>query len=135
LIISKAKVKFQKNLLKKEGEIYEKFNKYLKENIPKYLDSKDYKNYLKKEINEIKKDLTENDEVKIYIRKKDKDIIDISNFEITFNDDIVGGFYIIKNKNIKYDCTLKSKIEENSEYIGYLLKETLNSKEGVDIES
>ncbi|MFW5890699.1 MAG: V-type ATP synthase subunit E family protein [bacterium] len=135
LIISKAKIKVQKTLLENQGEIYKKFNKYLHENITKFLDSEDYENYLKREIDEIKKDLDKSDEVKLYIREKDENIINTSDLETVFSDDILGGFYIIKNKNIKYDCTLKAKIEENSNYIGYLLKETLNSKEGVNIES
>jgi len=132
--ISKAKVKFQKNLLEKHGEILNKFNKYINENIEKYLDTKDYKLYLEKEIDAIKKDIKEDDEVEIYIRKKDKDLMDLSNFKVEFTNDIIGGFYIIKNKNVKYDSTIKAKLEENSNYIGYLLKETLNNKEGVNFE-
>ncbi len=133
-LISKAKIKVQKNILEIHGEILNKFNKYLNENIDKYLNTEEYKTYLKKELNEIKKDIEENDEVEIYIREKDKDVLDISNFQIAFTKDILGGFYVIKNQNIKYDNTLKSKLEENSDYIGYLLKETLNNKEGVNLE-
>ena len=60
--------------------------------------------------------------------------MDLSNFKVEFTNDIIGGFYIIKNKNVKYDSTIKAKLEENSNYIGYLLKETLNNKEGVNFE-
>lgn len=134
-IISKAKVRVQKNILEKQGEILVEFNKYLYENIDIYLATEDYKNYLKRELNKIKKEISEEDEIKIFLRKKDEGIMEISKYNINYANDILGGFYIIKNDNVKYDCTIKTKIEENSNYIGNLLKETLNNKEGVNIES
>lgn len=134
-IISKAKVRVQKKILETQGEILDEFNKYLYENIDKYLATEDYKNYLKRELNKIKKEISEKDEVEIFLRKKDESIMKISKYNTNYVNDILGGFYIIKNNNVRYDCTIKTKIEENSNYIGYLLKETFTIKEGVNIES
>lgn len=132
-IISKAKVKVQKRILEEKGKILDKFDEYLHENIKKYLDTPEYNDYFKQELKKVLKEITDEDYAEITLREKDKDLLDLSNYNLNLSNDIIGGFYVVKNHNIKYDFTIDSKISENSEYIGYLVKEIFNNKEGENV--
>ncbi len=132
-MISKAKVKVQKRILEEKGKILNKFDEYLHENIKKHLDTPEYNEYIKEELKNVLKEISDEDYAEITLREKDKDLLDLSNYNVKLSDDIIGGFYVIKNHNIKYDFTIDSKIAENSEYIGYLVKEIFISREGENV--
>lgn len=133
-IISKAKVKVQKRILEEKGKILNKFDEYLHTNIKKYLDTPEYNDFFKEELKNVLSEIDDEDYAEITLREKDKDLLDLSKYNLNISNDIIGGFYVVKNHNIKYDFTIDSKIEENSEYIGYLVKEIFSSKEGDNIE-
>jgi vacuolar-type H+-ATPase subunit E/Vma4 len=132
-IVSKAKVRVQKRILEEKGKILDIFDEYLHENIKKYLDTSEYNDYFKEELKKVLNEINEEDYAEITLRKNDENLLDLSNYNVNFSQDIIGGFYVIKNHNIKYDFTIDSKIDENSEYIGYLVKEIFGSKEGENI--
>jgi len=132
-MVSKAKVKVQKRILEEKGKILNKFDEYLHENIKKYLDTPEYNNFVKEELKNVLNEISKEDSIEITLRKKDENLLNFSKYNVKFSEDIIGGFYVIRNNNIKYDFTIDSKISENAEYIGYLVKEIFGSREGENV--
>lgn len=111
------------------------FNEYLHEEIKEFISSDKYDAFFIKNLEEAMKNFTEGDELRIIVRENDKKHIDETRMDIEISDELLGGFYIIANENIKYDYSIEGKLMESSDYIGCLIQSLMTNKAGESNES
>lgn len=134
--ISQAIVETRQKIFRKKEELLEDLLLSIKEKSKVFVCSKEYENYLLRELESILNEV-EGKNIVLYLKLEDNkkygdSIINLANklnIKITFkeaNENIVGGFLIFdEDKTYLIDETFKIKIEENKYLVGEKLYETL----------
>ena len=134
--ISQAIVETRQKIFRKKEELLEDLLLSIKEKSKVFVCSKEYENYLLRELESILNEV-EGKNIVLYLKLEDNkkygdSIINLANklnIKITFkeaNENIVGGFLIFdEDKTYLTDETFKIKIEENKYLVGEKLYETL----------
>ena len=128
--ISKAKVAYQNKVLVSKSRMIETFNEYLLEEIKSFINSDKYDSYFANCLESAMKNFSGEDKLRIIIRKVDKKYLDNKDMDIEISDELLGGFHIIANENIKYDYSIEGKLSDASEYIGCLILKLMTNKAG-----
>lgn len=130
--VSKAKAEGKKLLVEKRKELYEDALLGLISYAKEFTSMQEYRELFLKDFKNALSELRHASKLDIYLSESDasqfKDDIlkDIGekNFEIHGDNSIVGGFIILdKEKNIRIDMTLSSRIQNAKEFIGEKLFE------------
>ena len=134
--ISQAIVETRQKIFRKKEELLEDLLLSIKEKSKVFVCSKEYENYLLRELESILNEV-EGKNIVLYLKLEDNkkygdSIINLANklnIKITFkeaNENIIGGFLIFdEDKTYLIDETFKIKIEENKYLVGEKLYETL----------
>jgi len=138
--LSKSKLVINKEIMALKEKYFQIFMDNLKTNLHGFVQSKEYKTYLDKNINRLKSQLKnhENSEVILCLSTKDfnkygdyiKKEIEKNHRVSLKTTDIIGGFIaLIPSENIKYDLSLESILEDNKTFIMQTLFDALEAGE------
>lgn len=134
--ISQAIVETRQKIFRKKEELLEDLLLSIKEKSKVFVCSKEYENYLLRELESILNEV-EGKNIVLYLKLEDNkkygdsitNLANKLNIKITFkeaNENIIGGFLIFdEDKTYLIDETFKIKIEENKYLVGEKLYETL----------
>ncbi|HBH13489.1 MAG: Uncharacterized protein XD91_0894 [Clostridiales bacterium 38_11] len=127
-IILQAKIEAQREMLQAKSGIIDRFKRYIEKEMESFVKTEKYKTYFAKKFQEALESIGKQ-EMRIIVRKEDIDLTNSSS-RVDIDNSIIGGFIIIVDEKIKYDYTINTTLEENSEYFGQLIQNLIEEKEG-----
>lgn len=124
-ILSKAYTAAQNILLVKKAKLIDELDLYLQDEIKKFISNGRYKKYFTQKFQEAMAQFPSSENMVIYLRAEDQRLINTANFQTETSENLLGGFYIIKDQKVKYDYTIDSVLAENQDFIGLLIHQLI----------
>jgi len=147
--ISKAKINVKKESMAVKEKYFNILKEHLRDMLRNFVDQEKYKQYLLNLLVKLNEEMSnfESDDLIIYLTKKDNDRYgslikmeleskyNCSNITFkTINDSIIGGIIAeYPDKNLRFNMTIESVLEENELYIMQTLFESLEAGEYNDL--
>lgn len=119
-VIAKTHSEAQNRILKKKSALFISLKESLVDEVKKAVDSEQYEAYFKEKLQVALKNFDDLEDLVIGVRLKDEKYLPEGTSAQT-NDGLLGGFYIIKGGNEKYDFTLDSEVDALDDYLGCML--------------
>jgi len=129
-LISKVKADGVKRILKRKAELMAEFHANLLATLKEIVSGEGYKEFLKNNLSMAKSRISQGDQVRIYARQEDQAFFNDDNYELTYSENIIGGFRMIVNEEISYDYTLEGRLSEMSERINSILENIMEDNLG-----
>lgn len=143
-VISRAKVDSKRVVLSKKEELLEKLVKNIEVKAVQFTYEGDYKGYFESSLYEVLENLKNRASIILFLTDKDRSKyeeealkiakekgFDVEKVEIQSLDArMIGGVVgIDRDKTIKVDCSIKTRIEDSRNFIGEMLYEALSGEE------
>lgn len=127
--ISKISEEEKNRFFAYKEELLDDFYEKLIEKLKAYKKTAEYKNNLKKQIEDKIKSLSLNEEeIIVAVVEEDLNLISFKNIE-TINNSFIGGFMLIDiNREFRYNFTFRQKIRENKYELGKKLYQVFESE-------
>ncbi|MBN2286606.1 MAG: hypothetical protein JXQ26_08135 [Tissierellales bacterium] len=129
-LISKVKADGVKQILKRKSELMAEFHANLLAALKEIVLKEEYKEFLKNNLSMAKSRISQGDQVRIYARQEDQAFFNDDHYELTYSENIIGGFRMIVNEEISYDYTLEGRLSEMSERINSILENIMEDNLG-----
>jgi vacuolar-type H+-ATPase subunit E/Vma4 len=129
-LISKVKADGVKRILKRKAELMAEFHANLLATLKEIVSGEGYKEFLKNNLSMAKSRISQGDQVRIYARQEDQAFFNDDHYELTYSENIIGGFRMIVNEEISYDYTLEGRLSEMSERINSILENIMEDNLG-----
>ena len=137
---SKSKIAMKRDIMSVKEKYFDMFMNSLRIKLRDFVQSKEYKTYLYKNILKLNNELKEYDKSDLIICLSTKDLNEYGDYikseisrhhEVTLKTvDITGGFVaLVPSKNIKFDFSIDSVLEDNKTFIMQTLLEALKAGE------
>lgn len=124
-LLSKARSEAQKEVLIKKNELLIKFKSELIEAIKSFAVTEEYEAYFHERFKRALSAQANEDNLLVGLKARDLAYVPYE-MKTVIDDEIIGGFYMIKNGKIKYDYTLNSEVDEIEEYLGCMINSLFN---------
>ncbi|HAS73906.1 MAG TPA: hypothetical protein DCS67_07155, partial [Clostridiales bacterium UBA8960] len=92
----------------------------LKEEIRSKTESQEYEQYFKEKVDEAIQELGASNTLVFGVHSKDAERLP-KGVDVQIEDRLLGGFYVLKNGNEKYDMTLDSEVDALDAFLGCML--------------
>lgn len=133
-VIARTRSEVQNRSLKKKNTLFLTLKESLLEEVNLATQSKEYESYFKEKFEKALEQFAIADDLIIGVHSNDKKYLP-EDTRVETNDNLLGGFYIIKNDSEKYDFTLDSEVNALDDYLGCILNALFDSgREGCDNE-
>jgi ATP synthase (E/31 kDa) subunit. len=129
-MISKTQSEVQNQVLVKKHDILKQFKSEVMEKLQKESETEEYKTYFNHKFTEALSKFDENDALVIGVNTSDLELVP-KQYDTIIDDQLLGGFYVIKGAREKYDYTLNSEVDQIDDYLGCLINSLFDSSEEV----
>lgn len=119
-VISKAHSDSQNRILKKKNDLFSALKEDLKDEIRAITKSQKYADFLKAKVAETIHTFNPLDTLVIVVNSKDAAHLP-NEINTKIDDDLLGGFYVLRNGSEKYDLTLDSEVNGLDAFLGCMM--------------
>ncbi len=116
-IVLKAKEEAKQQILRKKQELLEKMNGQVIQKMEAFADTDAYADYFLQRFEMAMAEFQEKADLLIGVRTKDLNLIKEKS-SVVVDETIIGGFYLIQSKKVKYDYTLNREVESVRDELG-----------------
>lgn len=119
-VIAKTHSEAQNRILKKKSDLFHSLKESLVDEVKKAVDSEQYGAYFKEKLSLALKNFDDLEALVIGVHSNDMKYLP-EGISAETNDALLGGFYIIKGGNEKYDFTLDSEVNALDDFLGCMM--------------
>lgn len=119
-VLAKTQSEVQNGVLKKKNVLFQELKQSLEEEVKQAVISPNYELYFKEKLAKAMENFSNSDALIIGVHSKDVAFLPKGS-SIETNDTLLGGFYILRNGNERYDFTLNSEVDALDAYLGCML--------------
>ncbi|GAB6109888.1 hypothetical protein JCM19376_38440 [Fusibacter bizertensis] len=115
-MISRTQSDVENQVIVKKHNLLKQYKSEIMDAVRKESLTENYKLYFKKRFDSAIADIEDHDDLVIGVKADDIALVP-SNYKTEINNQLIGGFYIIKDSRVKYDFTLNSEVDRINEYL------------------
>ena len=119
-MISRTKSDVENQEIVKKYDILKKFKSEVMDAVAKETSTENYKLHFKDKFASALGNVVDENDLVIGIKADDSGLVP-SKFNIVIDEQLLGGFYIIKGNRVKYDYSLNSEVDRIDDYLGCLI--------------
>lgn len=119
-MISRTQSDVENQVIVKKHDILKKFKAEVMEAVMKESLNDNYKLHFKEKFSNALASVIDEDDLVIGIKANDTELVP-SKYKTIVDEQLLGGFYIVKGNRVKYDYTLNSEVDRIDDYLGCLI--------------
>ncbi len=119
-VIARTHSDAENRILKKKSALFLSLKESLVDEAKKAVDSEQYEAYFKEKFSIAMKNFEDLEELVVGVRSNDAKYLP-EGISVETDDELLGGFYIIKSGTEKYDFTLDSEVNAQDDYLGCMM--------------